>query len=223
MQNSGETENELRPFLQRHDRPILERQRQGRLLLISISGSGGCDAFSPSAHRSSPVSGGGGSAGAVAESGEARFREVPASAHHLLHVPLRMTSVAHQGLDGDDALALLPAIVAQSSGLLVFGRSSFSLSSSRTAATRSSVTRPFPPPPMQRLRASFFARRTTDSIIAPETKSLKWRTSFSPLAYALDQPNASVPLTASCGPQQAPVGDMTMPRQPSTADVQPAG
>src|SRR5882724_922120 len=54
MQNSGETENELRPFLQRHDRPILERQRQGRLLLIPISGSGGCDAFSPSAHRSSP-------------------------------------------------------------------------------------------------------------------------------------------------------------------------
>src|SRR6266436_3674456 len=106
MQNSGETENELRPFLQRHDRPILERQRQGRLLLISISGSGGCDAFSPSAHRSSPVSGGGGRAGAVAESGEARFREVLASAHHLLHVPLRMTSVAHQRLDGDDALAL---------------------------------------------------------------------------------------------------------------------
>src|SRR2546429_7038215 len=56
MQNSGETENELRPFLQRHDRPILERQRQGRLLLIPISGSGGCDAFSPSAYRSSPTS-----------------------------------------------------------------------------------------------------------------------------------------------------------------------
>src|SRR5207245_2611293 len=56
MQNSGETENELRPFLQRHDRPILERQRHGRLLLIAISGSGGCHAFSPSAHRSSPTS-----------------------------------------------------------------------------------------------------------------------------------------------------------------------
>src|SRR5438309_11970418 len=56
MQNSGETENELRPFLQRHDRPILERQRQGRLLLIPISGSGGCDALSASAHRSSPTS-----------------------------------------------------------------------------------------------------------------------------------------------------------------------
>src|SRR2546422_8843244 len=56
MQNSGETENELRPFLQRHDRPILERQRQGWLLLIPISGSGGCDALSASAHRSSPTS-----------------------------------------------------------------------------------------------------------------------------------------------------------------------
>src|SRR2546427_12871365 len=56
MQNSGETENELRPFLQRHDRPILERQRQGRLLLIPISRSGGGDALGASAHRSSPTS-----------------------------------------------------------------------------------------------------------------------------------------------------------------------
>src|SRR2546427_12920229 len=104
MQNSGETENELRPFLQRHDRPILERQRQGRLLLIPISGSGGGDAFSPSAHRSSPVSGGGGSARAGAESGGARVREVPASAHHPLPVPLRMASVADQRPDRHEAL-----------------------------------------------------------------------------------------------------------------------
>src|SRR5207244_3703378 len=43
---------------------------------------------------------------------------------------------------------LRPAIFAQSSGLLVFGRSSFSLNSSRTAATRSSVVMPLAPPPM---------------------------------------------------------------------------
>jgi hypothetical protein len=39
-----------------------------------------------------------------------------------------------QGLDVDDALALLPEIRAQSSGLVVLGRSSFSLNSSMQVA-----------------------------------------------------------------------------------------
>src|SRR5439155_14491825 len=39
----------------------------------------------------------------------------------------------------------LPAILAQSSGLVVLGRSSFSLNSSRTAASRSSTLMPFSP------------------------------------------------------------------------------
>src|SRR5438093_581826 len=42
----------------------------------------------------------------------------------------------------------LPAILAQSSGCVVLGRSSFSLNSSRTAVNRSSAVMPFSPPPM---------------------------------------------------------------------------
>jgi hypothetical protein len=41
---------------------------------------------------------------------------------------------------------------------------------------------PFSPVARTRLMAYFFARRTTFSIIAPELKSLKYRTSLSPLA-----------------------------------------
>ena len=52
-----------------------------------------------------------------------------------------------------------PEIRAQSSGLVVFGRSS--------------VLMPFSPVDRNRLIASFFALRTMFSIIAPELKSLK--------------------------------------------------
>src|SRR2546425_8958760 len=65
----------------------------------------------------------------------------------------------------------LPAILAQSSGFVVFGRSSFSLNSSRTAVLRSSVEMPLGPPPIRRLRASFLARRTMDSIRSEEHTS----------------------------------------------------
>ena len=41
---------------------------------------------------------------------------------------------------------------------------------------------PFSALAMYRLSASFLARRTTDSIIAPEAKSLKYRISLSPFA-----------------------------------------
>ena len=68
---------------------------------------------------------------------------------------------------------LRPAILAQSSGLLVLGRSSFSLNSSRTATTTSSVFTPLAPPLISRLSACFLARRMIDSIIAPQAKSLK--------------------------------------------------
>ena len=74
----------------------------------------------------------------------------------------------------------LPEIFAQSSGLVVFGRSSCSLYSWWIDAMRSSVRMPFAPPAMNRLIASFFARRTMFSIIAPDEKSLKYMTSLSP-------------------------------------------
>ncbi len=74
----------------------------------------------------------------------------------------------------------LPEIFAQSSGFVVFGRSSFSLYSWRIDSSRSSVRMPRPSSAMARLMASFFARRTMFSIIAPEAKSRKYRTSLSP-------------------------------------------
>ena len=65
-----------------------------------------------------------------------------------------------------------PEIFAQSSGLVVLGRSSCSLYSCLIEATRSSVRTPRSPPPITRLIASFLARRTMFSIIAPDAKSL---------------------------------------------------
>ena len=76
----------------------------------------------------------------------------------------------------------LPEMRAQSSGLVVLGRSSFSLNSSVTAANRSAALMPFSPVSRNRLMAIFLARLTMFSIIAPELKSLKYRTSLSPLA-----------------------------------------
>ena len=75
-----------------------------------------------------------------------------------------------------------PEIRAQSSGLVVLGRSSFSLNSSVTAWNRSLGLMPFSPVSRKRLIAIFLARETMFSIIAPELKSLKYRTSLSPLA-----------------------------------------
>ncbi len=76
----------------------------------------------------------------------------------------------------------LPEMRAQSSGLVVLGRSSFSLNSSRMAWNRSSALMPFWPSSRKRLIAIFFARATTFSIMAPELKSLKYSSSLSPLA-----------------------------------------
>ena len=64
-----------------------------------------------------------------------------------------------------------PEIRAQSSGLVVLGRSSFSLYSRRMDSRRSEVRMPPPSPAMTRLMASFLARRTMFSIMAPEEKS----------------------------------------------------
>ena len=66
----------------------------------------------------------------------------------------------------------LPEILAQSSGLVVLGRSSCSLYSCLMESMRSWVRMPFSPPAMNRLMASFLARRTMFSIMAPEAKSL---------------------------------------------------
>ena len=65
----------------------------------------------------------------------------------------------------------LPEIRAQSSGLVVLGRSSFSLYSCRIDSRRSSVLIPPLSWAISRLMASFLARRTMFSIIAPEEKS----------------------------------------------------
>ena len=67
----------------------------------------------------------------------------------------------------------LPEIRAQSSGLVVLGRSSFSLYSWRIDSSRSEVRMPRPSPAIARLMASFLARRTMFSIMAPEAKSRK--------------------------------------------------
>src|SRR5207244_1461919 len=77
----------------------------------------------------------------------------------------------------------LPEIFAQSSGFVVFGRSSCSLYSWRIAAVRSSLRIPGPSPAIARLIESFLARRTMFSIMAPDEKSLKYRTSLSPFWY----------------------------------------
>ena len=65
----------------------------------------------------------------------------------------------------------LPEIRAQSSGLVVLGRSSFSLYSWRIDSTMSEVRMPPASPAISRLMASFFARRTMFSIMAPDAKS----------------------------------------------------
>src|SRR3989442_265235 len=67
--------------------------------------------------------------------------------------------------------AFLPAIFAQSSGLVVFGRSSCSLNSSRMARMRSSLLMPRSPVASRRLIAYFLARETIPSIRAPLEKS----------------------------------------------------
>src|SRR4029077_1551904 len=77
----------------------------------------------------------------------------------------------------------LPEIFAQSSGFVVLGRSSCSLYSWRIDTIRSSVRMPLGPPAMSRLIATFFARRTMFSIIAPDEKSLKYMISLSPFWY----------------------------------------
>ena len=76
----------------------------------------------------------------------------------------------------------LPEMRAQSSGLVVLGRSSFSLNSSTQAASRWATRMPFCPVSRNSLMAIFLARATMFSIMAPELKSLKYRTSLSPLA-----------------------------------------
>ena len=64
-----------------------------------------------------------------------------------------------------------PEIFAQSSGLVVLGRSSFSLYSCLIDSSRSSVRIPRDCSAIARLMASFLARRTMFSIIAPDEKS----------------------------------------------------
>jgi hypothetical protein len=74
----------------------------------------------------------------------------------------------------------LPEMRAQSSGLVVLGRSSFSLNSSMHASSRCETRIPYWPRSSRSLIAIFFARATMFSIMAPELKSLKYRTSLSP-------------------------------------------
>ena len=76
----------------------------------------------------------------------------------------------------------LPEMRAQSSGLVVLGRSSFSLNSSTQAPSRWEMRRPFCLWSRKSLIADFFARSTMFWIIAPELKSRKYMTSLSPLA-----------------------------------------
>src|SRR5262245_59443184 len=76
----------------------------------------------------------------------------------------------------------LPEMRAQSSGFVVFGRSSFSRNSSTHAASRCDTRSPLLPLVSRSLIAIFFARSTMFWIIAPELKSLKYRVSLSPFA-----------------------------------------
>src|SRR6266540_1963509 len=71
---------------------------------------------------------------------------------------------------------------AQSSGLVVLGRSSFSRNSSTQASSRCCSRRPFCPEDRNSLMAIFLARSTMFWIIAPELKSLKYRTSSAEVA-----------------------------------------
>jgi hypothetical protein len=73
-----------------------------------------------------------------------------------------------------------PDTRAQSSGFVVLGRSSFSRYSWRIDSMRSSARSPRPLSAISRFTASFLARRTMFSIMAPLAKSLKYRTSLSP-------------------------------------------
>ena len=65
----------------------------------------------------------------------------------------------------------LPEMRAQSSGFVVFGRSSFSLKSLRIAEKRSLALSPFSPWMRKRLMATYFARSTMFSMMAPELKA----------------------------------------------------
>ena len=75
----------------------------------------------------------------------------------------------------------LPDILAQSSGLVEFGKSSFSRNSSRQAEIKCATLIPFLLLDKYSLIAAFFARETIFSSIAPLEKSLKYKTSLSPL------------------------------------------
>ena len=74
----------------------------------------------------------------------------------------------------------LPEIFAQSSGFVVFGRSSFSLNSSMHESSRCCD----PDAPLAALEEvldrQLLRPATMFSIMAPELKSLKYRTSLSP-------------------------------------------
>ncbi len=68
---------------------------------------------------------------------------------------------------------LRPEMRAQSSGFVVFGRSSFSLNSSRTESSMSAMRIPSSPEVMARFTAFFLARSTMFFSMAPLEKSLK--------------------------------------------------
>ena len=99
--------------------------------------------------------------------------ERPASVPCLPWMSVRMKTIRSP---------FLPEIRAQSSGLVVFGRSSFSLNSSTQAASRCWTRMPRWSCSRRSLIAIFLARLTMFSIMAPELKSLKYRTSLSPPA-----------------------------------------
>jgi len=109
--------------------------------------------------------------------GTARSRPLDRTSAALL------SALAHERADVDDPLTFLPEIFAQSSGLVVLGRSSLSLYSCLMDSIMSPRRMPWPSPEISRLIASFFARLTMFSIIAPEEKSLKYKVSLSPFWY----------------------------------------
>src|SRR5438034_7130869 len=102
------------------------------------------------------------------------FLEIVAGGEDLLDVLLLLVGVAHERPHVDDPLALLAGDLRPVVGV---GRIRQILVLLELLAHgcehRSLVLMPFSPPPISRLRASFLARRTTDSIMAPEEKSLK--------------------------------------------------
>src|SRR5436309_1856626 len=103
--------------------------------------------------------------------GQGLNSEIMAGADRL--DPPRLGGTRRNGPDMNDLFAFFPAIFAQSSGFVVFGKSSCSLNSSRIARSRSSALMPFAWVAMTRLIAYFFARETIPSINAPLAKSLK--------------------------------------------------